>query len=306
MRFPRNGTGPNTRMSRVESERLDRTLILVRLALLIFGLPALAAVAEGEKPHDPDHLANNPAKPRTQAITSPVSAEEASIARAMRMVMDCQARYQTVTDYTCNFYKRELVDGNLTPLHIMNMKVRTKPRSIYLKFQRPAKGREAIYIAGRNGGKILAHDVGLNKILAGTLELEPTSAQAMEDNRHPITEAGIGPLIETLLKRWSVELNPENSKLTIRDDMLVGTRRCSMIEASFVHRRPHLLFHKVRVFIDLELGLPIRFEAYNWPKLPHSESELTEEYSYSDLKLNVGLQDIDFDVANSAYSFGRF
>ena len=148
---------------------------------------------------------------------------------------------------------------------------------------------------------------GLNKILAGTLQLEPTSAQAMEDNRHPITEAGIGPLIETLLKRWSVELNPEERRiLTFRDDMLVGTRRCSMIESTHPHRRPHFLFHKVRVFIDQELGLPIRFEAYNWPKLPHAESELTEEYSYSDLKLNVGLQEIDFDVANTAYSFGRF
>ena len=200
MRFPRYGAGPDNGMTRVESQRRGRTVIFARLALLIFGLPALVAVAEGEKPHDPDLLANNPAKQRTQAATSPVSAAEASIAKAMRMIRDCQARYQSVTDYTCTFYKRERVDGHLTPLHIMNMKVRTKPQSIYLKFQRPAKGREAIYIAGQNGGKILAHDVGFNKILAGTLQLEPTSAQAMEDNRHPITEAGIGPLIETLLR----------------------------------------------------------------------------------------------------------
>jgi hypothetical protein len=128
----------------------------------------------------------------------------------------------------------------------------------------------------------------------------------MEDNRHPITEAGIGPLIDTLIKRWSGELHADESRVAIEEDMLVGTRRCSMIETIHADRRPHLLFHKVRVFIDQELGLPIRFEAYNWPKLPHSECELTEEYSYTDLKLNVGLKEIDFDVANSAYSFGRF
>jgi Protein of unknown function (DUF1571) len=33
---------------------------------------------------------------------------------------------------------------------------------------------------------------------------------------------------------------------------------------------------------------------------------LSEEYSYMQLKLNVGLRDIDFDVTNSQYSFGRF
>jgi hypothetical protein len=302
MRFPRYGAGFQNGAATVESRRWGLTLIFLGLASLVFELAVIAAAVEGENPHNPNHIANKP----TQSASTLLSAEEASIAMAIRMLSDCQARYQAVHDYTCKFYKRELVDGHLTPLHIMNMKVRTKPRSIYLKFQRPAQGREAIYIAGRNGGKILAHDVGLNKVLAGTLQLEPTSARAMEDNRHPITEAGIGPLIETLLKRWSVELQPEDSKLTIRDDMVVGTRRCAMIETIHLHRKPHLLFHKVRVFIDQELGLPIRFEAYNWPKLPHAESELTEEYSYSDLKLNVGLQDIDFDVANSAYSFGRF
>ena len=56
----------------------------------------------------------------------------------------------------------------------------------------------------------------------------------------------------------------------------------------------------VRVFIDQELGLPIRFEAFDWPKHPGSEPELIEEYSYMHLKLNVGLRDIDFDVSNSA------
>ena len=66
------------------------------------------------------------------------------------------------------------------------------------------------------------------------------------------------------------------------------------------------MFHRVRLYIDKELGLPIRFEAYDWPKHRGAEPELAEEYTYSELKLNVGLTELDFDVANSAYSFGRF
>ncbi len=187
----------------------------------------------------------------------------------------------------------------------MAMKVRTKPQSIYLRFQQPATGREAIYIAGRHGGKVLAHDVGFNKLVAGTLALEPTSSRAMDDCRHPITEAGIGPLLETVSKRWAVELDPDETVVKFAD-MLVGEQHCTMIETTHPKKSRAFMFYRVRLYIDKELGLPIRFEAYDWPKSKRAEPELAEEYTYTGLKLNVGLSDLDFDVANSAYSFGRF
>jgi len=237
---------------------------------------------------------------------APDRAAETPIERAIHTIAACQARYDRVEDYTCTFYKRERIAGRMTPLHVMDMKVRTKPQSIYFKFQQPAQGREAIYIAGRHSGKVLAHDVGINKLIAGTLQLEPTSSRAMEDCRHPITEAGIGPLLDTLAKRWSIELNSDESIITFNDEMVVGPHRCTMIESTHPHRRPQFLHHKVRVYIDQEHGLPIRFEAFDWPKHQRAQPELSEEYSYLQLKLNVGLRDIDFDVSNSQYSFGRF
>jgi hypothetical protein len=252
------------------------------------------------------HLVLKPKMTAVPARTPARNTESASIERAIRAIADCRARYEDVDDYTCTFYKRERIDGRMTPLNVMEMKARTKPQSIYLKFQQPARGREAIYIAGRNNGKVLAHEVGLVKLVAGTLELAPTSARAMEDCRHPITEAGIGPLIETLAKRWSDELNSTDSKVVFHENALLGDQRCTLIETIHSHRRPHLIFHKVRVYIDQNLGLPVRFEAYDWPKLPRSEPDLVEEYAYTNVRLNVGLREIDFDVNNPVYSFGRF
>jgi outer membrane lipoprotein-sorting protein len=230
---------------------------------------------------------------------------EAPVQRAIRIVADCQDRYQSVSDYTCTFFKRERISGQLIPAHIMAMKVRTKPHSVYLKFEQPAKGREAIYIAGRHGGKVLAHDVGFNKFLAGTLALEPTSSRAMDSCRHPITEAGIGPLLETVAKRWAVELDPNETIVTFAN-MRVGEQHCSMIETTHPQKSEEFLFYRVRLYIDKEMGLPVRFEAYDWPKHKGAEPELAEEYTYSNLKLNVGLSDRDFDVNNGSYSFGRF
>ncbi len=228
------------------------------------------------------------------------------IARALDAVAEARSKFESVEDYTCTFYKRERIKGRLTGAHIMSMKARTRPHSIYFRFQQPSAGREAIYIAGRNRDKVLAHDVGLGRLIAGTLHLDPTGAQAMEDCRHPITEAGIGRLIEIVWNRWSMELNPDESDVSIRDDMMLGDRACTMIESTHNRRKGHFLFHKVRLYIDQDLGLPIRFEGYDWPDKVGGEPVLAEEYTYMNLRLNVGLKDRDFDTSNPAYQFGRF
>lgn len=228
------------------------------------------------------------------------------IAQALKVVGDCRKKYQAVADYTCTFYKRERIGGRLTKTHVMNMKARSHPHSIYLRFEQPAAGREAIYIEGQNKGKVLAHDVGLGRLIAGTLHLDPGGAQAMEDCRHPITEAGIGRLIDTVWNRWSAELTPLESLVTLRNDMMIGDRKCTLIETTHPKPRHHLAFYRVRLYIDQELGLPVRFEGYDWPKPPGAPPELTEEYTYTNLRLNVGLDDRDFDATNPAYAFGRF
>lgn len=56
--------------------------------------------------------------------------------------------------------------------------------------------------------------------------------------------------------------------------------------------------------MDDEYNLPIRYEAYDWPRNGDSVSQddLLEEYTYVNLKTNVGLSDRDFDPANSNYN----
>jgi hypothetical protein len=228
------------------------------------------------------------------------------IARAKRAIAECQSRFQSVRDYTCKFHKRERIDGRLVQPHVMHMKSRTNPTSFYFKFVQPNAGREAIFVAGKNKGRVFAHDVGLGRVLAGTMNLDPKGSMAMEENRHPITEAGIGSLIETVRHRWDVELHPGEAKVVFHPSARVDHRPCTMIETIHPTRQDDFFFHKVKLYIDQELGLPIRFEAYDWPKHAGQEPELVEEYTYLDLRVNVGLHDRDFDPQNAQYSFGRF
>ena len=49
---------------------------------------------------------------------------------------------------------------------------------------------------------------------------------------------------------------------------------------------------------DDELQIPIRYESYDWPQKEGGQPVLLEEYTYTDLKVNVGLTDKDFDPDN--------
>ena len=187
----------------------------------------------------------------------------------------------------------------------MLMKARTQPRSVYLKFRQPAPaGRPST--SRPPDGKVLAHDVGLGRLIAGTLHLDPPGPRAMADCRHPITEAGIGPLLNTLEARWTAELDPSEIPVAFRDGQLVGSRPCTRIEVTHTRRIPtscsirssctSIGSSACRSASRPTTGRPVRMPP----------PELVEEYTYSDLKVNVGLGDIDFDVSNEDYAFGRF
>ena len=58
-----------------------------------------------------------------------------------------------------------------------------------------------------------------------------------------------------------------------------------------------------RIFVDDKLQLPLRYSAYDWPDEEGGDLLLLEEYTYTDVKLNVGLTDWDFDHRNEKYRF---
>ena len=274
--------------------------------------PAPSAVAvEAASARPTAILASLPFRQRRAPASDPAAgsgprARPPLIERARAEMAACRERYKATRDYSCVFHKRERIDGKMVEPHVMTMRVRTEPYGIYFKFISPDAGREAIFQPAKHSGKIVYHDVGLGRLVAGTLLLDPKGTLAMEDNRHPITDAGIGNLIETLQARWEAELRPGESLVEIHPHAKVGDRSCLLIETIHPRPDPAFIFHKVKVYIDREHGLPIRFEAYDWPRAPGAEPELVEEYTYAELKTDVGVTDLDFDAANPRYNFGRF
>ena len=91
-----------------------------------------------------------------------------------------------IRDYTCTLVKRERVHGELLDYEFMTCKIRHEcvndgqaiPFGVYLSFLKPdtVKGREVIYVAGQNSGKLIAHEGGFKGRFIPTVTLLPTSA----------------------------------------------------------------------------------------------------------------------------------
>lgn len=225
---------------------------------------------------------------------------------------------KNVRDYSCTLVKRELVNGKLGAHEYMFVKVRheqkknnqiVSPFSVYMYFLGPVKvkGREVLYVQGRNNGKLVAHEGGnffggalIRKI---SVNLLPTSKLAMRGNRYPITEIGIKNLVTKLIEVAKADMKYGECEVNFYNGAKVDGRKCTCIEVNHPLRRDEFRYHKARIYLDDELNVPIRFAAWDWPKKKGGRPVLMEEYTYTNLNLNVGLTDADFDRKNVKYAF---
>jgi hypothetical protein len=149
----------------------------------------------------------------------------------------------------------------------------------------------------------VAHEGGFKGRFIPTVYLEPNSPLAMRGNKYPITEIGIRTLTLRLIEKGERDKKLGPCSVRILHGAKVKDRVCTCVEVKHVERRPQYDFHLARIFMDDELRVPIRYEAFGWPTSPNAHPGMLEEYSYTNLKLNVGLTDKDFDPNNEKYNF---
>ena len=223
---------------------------------------------------------------------------------AIRWARQGLQRIQQIQDYSAVMVKREQVNGKLGEEQYMFVKVRHRPLSVYMYFLKPdtLQGQEVMWIEGQNDGEMWAHGTGL-KSFFGTVSLSPTSMLAMDGNRYPITEIGILNLTRRLLEVAERDAQYGECEVKFFPGARVNNRTCTCIQVLHPVPRRNFLFHVARIFVDDELNVPIRYEAYDWPPEPGGTPELLEQYTYLNLRLNNGFTDADFDIRNPQYRF---
>ena len=239
------------------------------------------------------------------AIPDPQQPDEHPLMPAIRWAYEGIANMEKISDYSATLCKRERHDGKLNDYEYMFIKVRHKPFSVYIYFLSPPsiKGQEVIYVEGQNNGNMWAHTVGIKDRLVGTVSLSPTSAIAMKGQRYPLTEIGVLNLTRRLVEVAEKDAKFGECEVKFLKGAKINDRTCTCIQVVHPVPRRVFLFHIARIYVDDELNVPIRYEAWDWPKQPGGEPELMEEYTYLNLKLNNGFTDADFDIRNPNYKF---
>jgi len=240
-----------------------------------------------------------PASAADRVAARPSNTKAGVLRDALRVAEQSRVALQSIKDYSATFSKREII-GKKMITQRMQIKMRQKPFSVYLKFAKPHSGREVIYVDGQNDGRLIAHGTGIQKLL-GTLKLKPTSKMVMKENRYPITEIGITKMLDSVILRW--EQQADNTRVRYFPKAKLGKRSVRVIQAIHPKKAGDSPFHMTRLFIDNQTNLPVRLQQYGFPRKSKGKPPLLEEYTYSDLKTNLGLDSEDFDRTNPDYDF---
>jgi hypothetical protein len=219
----------------------------------------------------------------------------------LRVVEKSLKTLESIPAYEATFTKNELVKNRMVSQR-MKMKFRREPFSVYFYFLGDLKGREVIYVKGRNDGKILAHETGIASF-AGTLALAPNDTMAMSENRHPITEAGIEKFLLVLHKQWTQELKFGETEVKYYRDAKLDKMTCNVIEASHPRPRRQFAFHRTRLWIDKDTGIAVRVQQYGFPVRNGAKPPIVEDYVFTDIRTSVQISDRDFDPNNPRYNY---
>jgi len=218
---------------------------------------------------------------------------------------------QTVVDYTARIVSQVRINGKLQPEQQIDCKIRHARTtgddqcgfSVYLKFVAPASSadQEVIWVDGWNDGNLVAHLTGWQNVVR--IYLAPESAIAMRNSRYPIMDIGFRNLLAKTLEKGKQARDQGECEVSVKRNIQVEDRKCVMLEVKHPEKRDEFEFHIARIYLDQELEIPIAYEGFTWPEEEGGEPLLQEKYFYTNLKLNVGLQDIDFDPSNSDYNY---
>lgn len=211
-----------------------------------------------------------------------------------------EASYENVRDYTALFRKRERISGEWRPEEISFLKFQ-KPFKVYMRWlPGPHEGREALFVEGANQNKALIHEAqGFARFF--TFLLDPGGWRVLRDSRYPFTEIGIGRLIERVGRDARRAWAKRELSLVDRGRSKINGREVRQVEGMLPQdQRAGYSSYRMILTIDEESGLPIQASIFDWDNL------LTGEYSYSDLRLNPGLGEADFDPSNPVYNFPRW
>ena len=133
---------------------------------------------------------------RREAPVRPAAAPE--VAATTLVVREARSALDSMATYQLDLKRQERVNGLLLPPESLVMSIRRQPKAARLTWvEGTHRGREVLYRADEPGGQMHVN-MADSKLPMPRLALAPDSPMVMKNSRHPITEAGLDPIIASL------------------------------------------------------------------------------------------------------------
>ena len=239
-------------------------------------------------------------------LVAPAAAVDQSL---VTLVLGAAPAYARVERYTARFVRQEHVDGTLRPREEVIVKFQ-RPGRLYMRWVAgPASGRQLLLVEGRDDGRALVHEPG---VLSGrfTFLMEPDHRRALRESRYPITEVGLGPLIDRIVQNVRRAQRPgarargdhghTDDGRARRVEMLVDRHEVRGPSSSPRIEPGAFDAHRAELTIDLATGLIVGVTIFDW------NDRMVGDYAYRHLRLDAPLTATDFDPENPAYAFPRW
>ncbi len=212
------------------------------------------------------------------------------------MLSEAKTAYSKVRDYSCLFSRQERIRDVLGVEQVAEMKVRAKPFGVAVRFAKPESvaGLEERYAAGSRLDKVKYRPAGA-KGVNGFQLVSLDDPKILAETRHPINGIGIGATIELLISMSAREKALGNTLEVFTSDYQFGGKNVTRYEIFAKRAHAHRYAFRTLVYVDKESKLPMRLEAYSEPKPGMTVGELLECYSYTEVKLNVGIGESAFE-----------
>ncbi len=108
-------------------------------------------------------------------------------------------RHAQMDSYIFRLKRREVAQGKKVPEELLQVKIRRNPYSVYLKcLVGEGKDREVIYVQGKYGNKmqVLLSPNDFGSSFFKRQSIAPDDPLVRSKSRHPITETGLGAMID--------------------------------------------------------------------------------------------------------------
>jgi len=205
-------------------------------------------------------------------------------------------RYEEIKDYTCIYYKQERLGTKLQGEEKILLKYREKPKGIYMKWlDGPWKDREMVYNELMHKDKVRARESGFLGVVPVWVHYK--SALATRGTNHNALEAGLKFTLDLNLRDYKKgTANNELKRVDHGLQELDGKKVYVMENILPKDKNKGYYCYRVIHYMDYADGVEIKTDIYNW------DDQLQESFFYSQIKINVGLTDKDFDPENPEYN----